>query len=325
LPFTQYSGTNNKELIPWGHFMNLAGMPLGSIPQSVSEQHVLSEAELVKGLRCLSWAQAAGFDPPELLVEAALCFQTSLKYCSSYIPALLGLAQLHLWVEDYPTAQDCLERIKEIDPAYPNLKQWFAFLLETPSDYDQEDNDNLPSESNIEWLYDETERRIDEAFLDFSRQASMRPSLDAFELAKQEKWVSDLEAIRAHVQNTLLVLDAEMDTSSLCLKLEPLDLFVQGLESVLRGSYVLFELRNQITQLSQSLNLLLDQAARSMSPLAMTELEFGLEDILDRSDRLQSQLQEASRRSWPVESLSQAFAKTQFQVEILQELLDSQR
>lgn len=288
------------------------------------EPAVQAEAELAKGLRCLAWAQEACFDPPELLVEAAACFQASLSHSPSHIPSLLGLAYIHLLTEDYPGAQDCLDRIAEIQPGHGDLKKWMDFLLQTPQDHRQEDLES-PTESSTEWLYDETERYIDQAFQQFSQRVVLTPSLDGSGLAQLEEQANALEEIRAHVQNTILVLDAELDTTALCLRMEPLDLLVEGLDTVLKASYSLLDLRNQIFLLERQLNGLLERAGQMPNPVERAEIEFRLEEALDRSDRLQGQLQECNRRKWPCDPLQQGLDKTQFLVEILQELLDSQR
>jgi len=305
--------------------MKLVGLNQTSHLLSGLEQTSHAEAELAKGLRCLAWAQDAGFDPPELLGEAADCFQTSLKLMPHAIPALLGLAYVHLLCEDYPGAQDCLDRLSELQPNHPDLKNWMRFLLETPQDHSLDDRENPSSESNIEWLYDETERYIDQAFQRFSMRVVLKPTLESQELAQLEEQATALEEIRAHVQNTILVLDDDLDTTALCLRMEPLDLLVQGLDEVLKASYALFDLRNQIALLERNLNGLLDRAGRMPSPVERAEIEFRLDEALDRSDRLQGQLQECAKRNWPSETLKQGLDKTQFLVEILQELLDSLR
>ncbi len=305
--------------------MKLQGLSQPPLQASALEQTAQAEAELAKGLRCLAWAQEAGFDPPELLVEAAACFQASLRSAAQHIPALLGLAYLQLLSEDYPGAQDCLERISEIQPTHSDLKNWKRFLLETPQDHSLEENESPSSESNIEWLYDETERYIDQAFQRFSQRVVLKPTLESAELAQLEEQATSLEEIRAHVQNTILVLDSDMDTTALCLRMEPLDLLVQGLDEVLKASFALLDLRNQIALLEKNLNGLLDRAGRMPAPVERAEIEFKLDEALDRSDRLQNQLHECAKRNWPSEALKRGLDKTQFLVEILQELLDSQR
>lgn len=305
--------------------MKLAGSNPTAHTLNVLDPHPLAEAELAKGLRCLAWAQEASFDPPELLVEAAACFQASLQASSQHIPALLGLAYVHLLSENYPGAQDCLDRISEIQPDHGDLKNWMKFLLETPQDHSQEEKENSSAESNTEWLYDETERYIDQAFQRFSERLILKPTFNGQDLAYLEEQATALEEIRAHVQNTLLVLDRELDTTALCLRMEPLDLLVQGLDEVLKATYALLDLRNQIWLLEKNLNGLLDRAGRMPAPVERAEIEFRLDEALDRSDRLQNQLSECARRNWPTDPLKQGLDKTQFLVDILQELLDSQR
>ncbi|PIQ28306.1 hypothetical protein COW36_04270 [bacterium (Candidatus Blackallbacteria) CG17_big_fil_post_rev_8_21_14_2_50_48_46] len=304
------------------HFSVASALNLS--PQ-VREHHPLAETEIIKGLRCLAWAQEAGFDPPELLTEAALCFAQALQMEASNCVALEGLLYTFLLVQDYPRAQDILDQITVLQPQHPDLKNWMNFLLETPQELEETDSELQVQELDSEWLYDETERRIEAAFISFTRLSFAQPVLSTQALAEMEAYAVSLEETRFHVQNMILQLEQEMDTTALCLRLEPLDICFHNLEEMLKGSYALIELRNRVYLLEEFLNLLLERAGRMPGPVERAEIEFHLEDALDRSDRLHAQLQECQRRHWPVDSLLAVLDKTRFQVEFLQELLDAQR
>lgn len=289
-----------------------------------------------RGFLCLLNAEKQDFRNKELLEQACDCFAEAISQDRLSPEPYFGMGYLLFLLQDYPMAINYLHESAKLNPANPDV----ALLLEhieNQSQISQKQKTVVPvpfrpsftlpttgSDVDYDHLYDEVENLIHQEVRKMV-SGMLRPplpSINESEIQQLQQSKEQQLLLLQDIQSQLKMIDAEIDTSELLIKLKPIETMVKRLEQAWRASQEMVAIQQGITGLQERLPSFQHQIEHAQKPEDLVEFEHLQEIIMDMCDQIADCLDELEQKKYPIQPLVQMYEQFVGAVEILNDLYD---
>lgn len=307
-----------------------------------SKRHKESDVSYLRGMALMEKAYAGQFKDKALLLEASDAFMDAIQHNRRNPDPYVGVAYLFLLLGKTPKAIRYLNEARRVAPSHEKARLLLDSILEqqeiekedaqlgeetqqspAPEKAFASDLPVLGRDRDYDKLYDELESLLmqqSKALMNESIVA--QPGFDNMELAPVRERSQELNRIYGHIDAQLKILDQEIDTSELRVRLRPLDVMKRRLELILNTSADYQAIRARCQKAQTQSQQLYRQILGVNSKAAQTQVEELLEPLLDECDRIADDLDGISNRGFDISVVEDFYQQLIGAVETCQDLLD---
>lgn len=306
--------------------------------QLADKRRDTSKEAYQQGLDLLAKAHASQFTDRAALKQASAAFIKAIQYNRQFADAYVSLAYLLLLINNQPMAIRYLHEARRVQPDHSDALALLDYIQHPENytktvapeieAYDQGDFELQDLEAPVATVkrlqvVDQADEQVEAVEQKIRKHLRLllgpqpQPVLDPNSLAQLEKRYQELQAVCQELDETLMDLEAEVDTSGLRASMGPLERALQRLKTLRQVSRQLMRLREEMDGLRAEV-LQQVQAPSSES----SQLESQLESYLDRCDRYADQLDEWDRQGFSIQQIEPLYARLVAAVEQFQEMLD---
>lgn len=282
----------------------------------------VSDEAYQKGIDFLAQAQACGFEDKVALKQASEQLIRAIQYGRQNVPAYVAMSYLLILLDDQMMAIRYLNEAKRIEPDNEDVQNLIEFVKNPKSGQD-EDDEAFGSEAMGDGgeagdaLYEEVRALIDRE-LEQLQGIRWEPALTPQAFRQVEEHLMHLEEVRKKLDEQLMELEFEMDTSALRQRARPLEESVQKLAGLRKVSHqmlrTLQEMQTQIDAVQQDVQCFI---------VSSPELEQKLEHYLDECDRFADVLDQTEEQGYSIAAFEDKYNQLVGAVEQFQDLLDA--
>ncbi|PIQ26916.1 hypothetical protein COW36_16925 [bacterium (Candidatus Blackallbacteria) CG17_big_fil_post_rev_8_21_14_2_50_48_46] len=307
-----------------------------------SKRHRESDVSFLNGMNLLEKAYERQFQDKELLLKASEAFMQAIQNNRMNPDPYVGIAYLFLLLNNTNKAIRYLNEARRVAPSHENARLLLDSILEKEEiekemtgEVSEEQpfaetiafaGDHLPvlgPDHDFDALYDDLEALLmEESRKLMDEPFDARPSLQAENLGPIEVRLTQLSKIYKHLDQQLSILDQEIDTSELRVRLRPLDVMKRRMEQVLSTTKSLQEIQSS----SRLANKSAQQLFRTILSIQTREeaklQEQSLEKLLDECDRIADMLDAISENGFSIAEIEDDYQQLVGTVETCQDLLD---
>ncbi len=307
-----------------------------------SKRHKESDLSHLRGMSLMEKAYAGQFKNKALLLEASDAFMDAIQHNRRNPDPYVGVAYLFLLLGKTPKAIRYLNEARRVAPSHEKARLLLESILEQQEieKEDAQDAAEMPQElpeekafaselpvlgrdRDYDKLYDELESLLMEQSKALMNESMVaQPSFDNVELAPVRERSQELNRIYAHIDSQLKILDQEIDTSELRVRLRPLDVMKRRLEMVLNTSADYQAIRDRCQKAQTQSQQLYRQILAINSKAAQAQVEAAIEPLLDECDRIADALDGISNRGFDISPVEDFYQQLIGAVETCQDLLD---
>jgi len=308
-----------------------------------SKRHKESDLSYLRGMSLMEKAYAGQFKQKSLLLEASEAFMDAIQHNRRNPDPYVGVAYLFLLLGKTPKAIRYLNEARRVAPSHEKARLLLESILEQqeiakedaqmagdmppPGQPEKAFSSDLPvlgRDQDYDKLYDELEALLMEQSKALMNESNVtiQPSFDNFELLPVRERSQELNRIYDHIDTQLKILDEEIDTSELRVRLRPLDVMKRRLELILNTSADYQDIRNRCQQAQAKSQQLYRQILAINSKADQTQVEAAIEPLLDECDRIADALDGISNRGFDISPVEDFYQQLIGAVETCQDLLD---
>lgn len=333
--------------------MNKSKFQTPSIKNSPKYQ---SKRALKQGFTYLITTEKQNFINKELLKRSCHAFAKAIQFDKNNSDAFFGLAYVLTLLKEYTTAYIYILEASKLDPKNQDLHYLKTFIektLQLPSESSeslpltsQEQSESmkmqgLPEDelgeirtlkrkrtfqnsSEYDELLESLEKIIRKQVHDImhSKAAQPTPSLNAVQLDKIRAFTKKLQEKYANIDKQLNILDEELETTELRIKLKPIEVGIQRLQETIHVSLDFIKIKSVIEEYLHAVNQSAIVAKRAKSYAEFSLIEKEAEIIIDHCDTIADQLDDIDDKGFHCDQLDKLYENLCIRVEGLQELID---
>lgn len=173
-------------------------------------------------------------------------------------------------------------------------------------------------------LYEQLDREIMVKVKSLMTAPLVEPkaSVDPGHLARLDQQIQAIKKQLAHFEHQLKILEEEIDTVELSLKLKPLEGLLRNFQKALQASGILNSLYQEMTAQLRLMIQILKETRLSTDPEDVAIVEENLEEFLDRMDGFANGLDDLEAQGHEITSAMQRYHSLLAVVEDLQDALE---
>lgn len=282
---------------------------------SDQSRHQQAEKNLQKAFDALSEGlKSKGATRKQWFLRSCDAFGLALSTHRSNPECYIGLAYLHILLNQKTAAFNYIYEAQRLDPGHPDVPTMLAFLKKKPEPQESKTR----ASQDLESLYDSLTEDMTLAKSQIKTLTPLLKPVIGDALVQQERMFHQWNQKYGHFEEQIQKVDQEFDTHELQTEMFGFTKYIHDLQTCLNIS-------RQMNLVYQGIEQLIHQAQETLKTFSQQErptLEQALEKMLDQCDALADKLDDFDERGHSIELLEPGYHQMLTVLEILQESLD---
>jgi tetratricopeptide (TPR) repeat protein len=309
-----------------------------------SKRHKESDVSYLQGLSLLEKAHAQQYKDKSLLLRASDAFMDAIQHNRRNPDPYVGVAYLFLLLGKTPKAIRYLNEARRVAPSHEKARILLDSILEQQdiqkedAQFAEEFPENTPPtemafaanklpeldrNKDYDLLYDQIETLLMEQSKKLMNEPiEANPSMNISELGNVRERGAQLNQIYGHIDRQLKILDEEIDTSELRIRLRPLEVMKRRLDQILTVSQQYQEIQARSQDAQSQCQKLYRQILSCQTASEQRQIEAAIEPLLDECDKIADALDSIAEQGFDISPVEDYYQQLIGAVETCQDLLD---